>query len=205
MKIKSIILLIGCAFLWSSCFILEREVTMRKFNHKVKTEKYSLPNPVEATLIYNPKIDFEVSNKALFLKNIDSAFVGNFKSKLIEKLTNSNINCTENSGSGIKISIDNIYFHEEIVNRSYMDDAEDVHTLENSVVLRIEYTVYKNSSDKGKKMKNYIYNETVTNKNLLLGLEIEKKNTFQLGLAEDNLLQMAANDCAIYLNDEKKK
>ncbi len=205
MNIKSFSILLSCSLLLSSCFILEKEVTMRKFNHKVKTENYKLPNIIEVNLVYNPKINFEITKKTLFLKKIDSAFVDNFKNNLIEKMLNCNIKCIENSSSKVTISIDNIKFLEDLVNRSYDDDGEDVFTLENRVIMRIEYTVHKNDSDKGKKLKNYIYNETVTNKNLFLGIEIEKNNTFELGMAEENLLQIAANNCAMYLNEDKKK
>ena len=202
MKYKSIITIAICSLLLSSCFLLENGVTMRKFNHKVKTENYKLPNTLEVNLVYNPKINFEITSKAMFLKKIDSAFVKNFKDNLIDKMMNCNIKCTENSSREITISIDHIYFKESLVNREYSKDGETIHTLENQVLLKLEYTVYKNHSDKGKKLENNIYNVTKSVTEYVLS---GNNNTFKLGVAEENLMQIAANNCAMYLNDNPKK
>ena len=189
-----------------SCSVIEKTVSMRDFNYIKNSDKYKLVNPVFAKLIFNPKIDIQITSESVFLKKIDSNFVKNLKENFKEKLKNCNIDSSDNQNNEFVIEINGILLKENLVSRGYFERKSNTYnsTTENKILILLKGTIQKNLSQKENIVFKVIH-ETTSDKDLLFNIfDVKRDNSLTSGVIEENSIQNFAINCAEIILKNRK-
>ena len=189
-----------------SCSVIEKTVSMRDFNYIKNSDKYKLVNPVFAKLIFNPKIDIQITSESVFLKKIDSNFVKNLKENFKEKLKNCNIDSSDNQNNEFVIEINGILLKENLVSRGYFERKSNTYnsTTENKILILLKGTIQKNLSQKENIVFKVIH-ETTSDKDLLFNIfDVKRDNSLTSGVIEENSIQNFAIKCAEIILKNRK-
>lgn len=189
----SVILLAACSP------IIEKHITMNRFNKEVSLEKVKLASPIPIELIYDPKINIHIDKQSgFFLQHVDSAYVRTIRERLIQEFATANIHVTD-SKSAIRLRIDEIVLTEKNVEGT---DSDNESTIEVDVELYMRGFLHNTSESTPKLIEALLGTTTTTGLSLFSILfddsdfDIQKNNTFEEGIVEKNLITLFVKKCA---------
>ncbi len=189
----SIIVLTACSP------IIEKHITMNRFNKTVNLEKVKLASPVSVELIYDPKIDIHINKQyGFFLQHVDTLYIDNIREHLIKELAEVNIHVTGKK-SVLQLSIDEIRLIEKLEEGT---DSRGDDTTEIDVELYMKGHLYNTSSNDQQLIEAIIGTTTYTGLSLFSVLfndsdfDVQKNDTYEAGVAEKNLITLFVKKCS---------